>query len=160
MEITFRTLPRTEDIKRIEDIVESTGFFHDHEVLVAVELVVERLQEGEQSGYHFVFAEADGVTVGYTCYGPIACTQSSFDLFWIATHNDFRGKGVGRRLLDETYRNVRQLGGTSLYAETSAKEQYAPTRQFYDSNRFELEARLKDFYDKGDDKLIYVKRLI
>lgn len=159
MEITFRTLPKTEDIKRIEEIVESTGYFHDHEIVVAVELVVERLQEGEQSGYHFIFAELDGVTVGYTCFGPIACTKSSFDLFWIAAHNDFRGKRIGKRLLEETYRTVRQLGGTALYAETSAREQYGPTRHFYDSNRFEMEARLKDFYDKDDDKLIYVKRL-
>ena len=49
MDIAFRTQPRTDDIKRIEEIVESTGYFHDHEIVVAVELVVERLQEGEAS---------------------------------------------------------------------------------------------------------------
>ena len=30
---------------------------------------------------------------------------------------------------------------------------------FYDSNKFKLEARLKDFYDEGDDKLFYTKRI-
>jgi GNAT superfamily N-acetyltransferase len=159
MEIKFRTTPMNDDGSKIRDIVESTGFFYDHEVEVAVELLEDRMKHGEESGYYFVFAEVDGKTVGYSCFGPIACTKSSHDLFWIATHDNMRGKGVGKQLLEETYRYARQMGATALYAETSAREQYKPTQLFYDKNKFELEARLKDFYDKDDDKLIYVKRL-
>lgn len=158
MELKFRTTAETKDIKRIREIVESTGFFHDYEVDVAVELVEERLEKGEPSGYHFVFAELDGVTVGYSCYGLIACTKSSFDLFWIVTHNDYRGKGIGKKLLEETYKCVMEMGGTALYAETSAKPQYTPTQHFYESNQFINEAQIKDFYDMGDDKIIFVKR--
>jgi GNAT superfamily N-acetyltransferase len=159
MNLTFRTLPHKDDIQRIREIVESTGFFYDHEVEVAVELIEERLHKGEKSGYHFVFAELDGITAGYSCYGPIACTKSSHDLYWIVTHNDYRGKGIGKQLLEETYRQAKTLGCTSLYAETSGLPHYAPTRGFYNSNAFSLEATLKDFYDKDDDKLIYLKRL-
>jgi GNAT superfamily N-acetyltransferase len=159
MNCSFRTTPRPEDIERIRDIVVSTKFFYDHEVDVAVELIEERLAEGEASGYHFVFAEADGLTVAYSCIGPIPMTKSSFDLYWIVTHADYRGQGIGRKLLEETYRQVRAMGGTQLIAETSSLDHYAPTRSFYDSNRFTLEARLRDFYDRGDDKYIYVKRL-
>ena len=140
-------------------MVVSTGFFYDHEVDVAVELIEERLHKGEKSGYFFVFAEVDGITAAYSCYGPISTTKSSHDLYWIVTHNDFRGKGIGKKLLDETYRHVRAMGGTQIYAETSGREHYAPTRQFYDSAGYTLESTLKDFYDKGDDKLTYVKRL-
>jgi GNAT superfamily N-acetyltransferase len=159
MNITFRTAPQKHDILRIREIVESTKFFYDHEVEVAVELIEERLHKEGESGYHFVFAEVDGITVGYSCYGPIACTKSSHDLYWIATHSDFRGKGIGRKLLEATYRQAKAMGCTSLYAETSGLPHYAPTRGFYDSNAFSLEATLKDFYDKGDDKLIYLRRL-
>jgi GNAT superfamily N-acetyltransferase len=159
MNLKFRTVPKKEDIKSIREIVVSTGFFYDHEVEIAVELIEERLTEGESTGYHFVFAEVDGITVAYSCYGPIIMSKTCFDLYWIATHNDFRGKGIGRKLLEETYSQARNIGCKIIIAETSGLPHYAATRAFYDSNKFELEARLKDFYDVGDDKLFYTKRI-
>jgi GNAT superfamily N-acetyltransferase len=158
MNLTFRKIPKKEDVQLIREIVLSTKFFYDHEVEVAVELIEERLKKSEESGYHFIFAEADGITVAYSCYGPISLSKSGFDLYWIVTHHDYRGKGIGRQLLEETFRQAKAIGCTSLYAETSGLDHYAPTRAFYISNQFILEATLKDFYDKGDDKLIYVIR--
>ncbi len=102
MNITFRTTPEKRDIQRVMEIVESTKFFYDHEVEIAVELVAERLSHGESSGYYFVFADVDGVTAAYSCYGPIAMSKTCFDLYWIATHNDFRGQGIGKKLIEET----------------------------------------------------------
>jgi ribosomal protein S18 acetylase RimI-like enzyme len=159
MNLTFRTTPEKRDIQRVMEIVDSTKFFYDHEVEVAVELVAERLSHGESTGYFFVFAEVDGVTAAYSCFGPITMSKTCFDLYWIATHNDFRGKGIGRQLLDETYKHARNMGCKIIIAETSGLEHYAPTRAFYISNNFELEARLKNFYDEGDDKLFYTKRI-
>jgi GNAT superfamily N-acetyltransferase len=159
MNITFRTTPEKRDIQRVMEIVESTKFFYDHEVEIAAELVAERLAHGESTGYYFVFAEVDGVTAAYACFGPITMSQTCFDLYWIATHNDFRGKGIGRQLLEETYKHARNMGCKIIIAETSGLEHYAPTRAFYISNKFELEASLKNFYTEGDDKLFYTKRI-
>jgi GNAT superfamily N-acetyltransferase len=159
MNLTFRTTPEKRDINRVMEIVESTKFFYDHEVEVAAELVTERLTHGESTGYYFVFAEVDGVTAAYSCYGPITMSKTCFDLYWIATHNDFRGKGIGKQLLEETYKHARNMGCKIIIAETSGLEHYSPTRAFYISNKFELEATLKNFYDEGDDKLFYTKRL-
>lgn len=159
MNLTFRTEPEKDDIKRVMEIVESTKFFYDHEVEIAAELVAERLSHGESTGYFFVFAEVDGITVAYSCFGPISMSTTSFDLYWIATHNDYRGQGIGRKLLDETSKQAKSMGCKILIAETSGLEHYAPTRAFYINNSFELEARLKDFYTDGDDKLFYTKRI-
>jgi GNAT superfamily N-acetyltransferase len=159
MNITFRTSPVESDINRVREIIESTKFFYDHEVEIAVELVAERLELGESTGYYFVFAEADGVTVAYSCFGPILMSTTSFDLYWIATHNDFRGKGIGRKLLEETSKVAKNMGCKILIAETSGLPHYEPTRAFYLSNKFILEASLKDFYTDGDDKLFYTKRI-
>ena len=159
MNLTFRTKPEKKDLKRIREMIESTGFFYDFEADVAVELAEERLKSGVSSGYHFVFAEVDGVTAAYTCYGHIEMTKSAFDLYWIVTHNDFRGKGIGKKLLEETYREARKLGCTLIIAETSGRDHYKPTQAFYDSAGYTLEARIRDYYDKGDDKLIYIKKL-
>jgi ribosomal protein S18 acetylase RimI-like enzyme len=159
MNLTFRTTPLTSDIERVRDIVESTKFFYQHEVEIAAELVEERIMEGESSDYFFVFAEADGVTVGYSCFGPITMSKTSFDLYWIAVHNDYRGQGIGRKVLEETCRQSIKMGCSIIIAETSGLPHYEPTRAFYTNNEFELEARLKDFYAMGDDKLFYTKRI-
>ena len=159
MNLTFRTVPVPEDSERIREIVESTGFFYDHEVVVAVELIDARLKDGLSTGYHFVFAEADGRTVAYSCFGHDEMTKSCFDLYWLVTHIDFRGRGIGKLLLGETYIEARKFGCTMMIAETSGRELYKPTRAFYDSAGYTLEGTIRDYYDKGDDKCIYVKRI-
>jgi len=159
MNLTFRTVPEHSDIATVRDIVESTKFFYDHEVEIASELVAERLNYGESTGYFFVFAEVDGVTVAYSCFGPILMSTTCFDLYWIATHNDYRGKGIGRKVLEETCRQASAMGCSIIIAETSGLPHYEPTRAFYINNKFDLEACLKDFYTMGDDKLFYTKRI-
>ena len=158
-EFTLRTIPGPKDPARIKEIVRSTGFFREDEIHVAVELVEEWLYKGEASGYEFLFAEAGGETVAYSCYGLIPCTLHSYDLYWIATHKDFMNKGIGRMLLRETEKAIQKAGGIGIYVETSSREQYAPTRAFYENNGYILKARYEDFYDRGDDKVVYVKKV-
>ncbi len=157
--IHFRTNATPEDIEHVRNIVVSTGFFYDFEVPVAVELVAEGVAEGAKSGYFFIFAEVDGRTVAYSCYGHIAGTDAGFDLYWIATHNDFRGSGIGKTLLEETHKKAKDLGARYIIAETSSLEKYLPTRLFYEKNGYSKDAFIADYYRPGDGKVIYVKRL-
>ncbi len=157
--VSWRDAPRPADVDAVREIVASTGFFHAAEIDVAVELVQEHLARGPASGYRFVFAESAGRVVGYTCYGPIACAVGSYDLYWIVVHQDCRGRGLGRWLLGETERRVAAADGRGVYAETSGRAQYEPTRRFYEACGYRCEAALRDFYAPGDDKLIYVKTL-
>ena len=157
--LTFREEVRSGDAQSVREIVDSTGFFHDHEIAVAEELVAEGLQKGLDSGYRFLFAEQGGRMVGYSCYGEIACTEGSFDLYWIAVHNDFRSQGIGGILLEKTEERIAALQGRIIWVETSGREKYMPTRKFYLRCGYQEEAVLKGFYAPDDDKVIYVKRL-
>ncbi|TRZ72397.1 MAG: N-acetyltransferase [Bacteroidetes bacterium] len=157
--IQFRTNATPEDIEHVRDIIVSTGFFYDFEVPVAVELVAEGAYEGEDSGYHFIFVEVEGKTVAYSCYGHIAGTDAGFDLYWIATHNDLRGTGIGKILLEETHKRAKEMGARYIIAETSSLDKYLPTRLFYEKNGYSKDAFIADFYKPGDAKVIYVKRL-
>lgn len=159
MNVTFRTEIYPGDPERVREIVVSTGFFYDFEVPVAVELAEERLQSGEESGYFFLFAESEGKTLAYACYGPVAGSEGSFDLYWIATDNAYRGGGIGKRLLSEVHRAIRRMGGRLVVAETSTLEKYEPTRRFYLQCGYRDEARIEDFYKPGDGKVFFVKRL-
>lgn len=151
----FRDTVRPTDAAAVRDIVASSGFFADHEIDIAVELVDEHLARGLASGYHFVFIDDAAGPVGYACYGPIGCTVGSFDLYWIAVRDAARGQGLGRRLLREVERRIAALDGRRIYIETSSRELYEPTRAFYLRCGYTEEARLADFYAPGDAKVIY-----
>jgi ribosomal protein S18 acetylase RimI-like enzyme len=157
--ISYRDKPIPSDVGSIRNIVNSSGFFSAEEVEMAVELVQENLSKGESSGYHFLFLEMNERVVGYSCYGPIPCTKESCDLYWIAVLHEFRGRGIGRDLLERTEEKIGEMGGKRIYVDTSSRDQYEPTRSFYRAGGYEQEAVLKDFYSPGDDKIIYVKQL-
>ena len=160
MELKFRTDIRPEDPAIVRDIVTSTGFFYDFEIEVAVDIVEEAIVKGtDESGYYFIFAEADGRTIGFSCTGPIACTIGSYDLFWIAVHSDYRSRHIGKKLLEFTHKHVKDNGGRLIVAETSGTPKYEPTRAFYLNNGYKLEAQIKDFYLPDDDKCMYIYRL-
>jgi GNAT superfamily N-acetyltransferase len=157
--VTFRCDVRPEDRESVRRMVASTEVFSPVEIDVAVELVDDRLEQGPQSDYHFLFAEHEGRTVGYTCYGKIALTAASFDLYWIAVDKSFHGRKIGRLLLEKTEELIREAGGRQVYIETSNRHHYAPTRGFYLRCGYQQAALLTDFYAPGDDKVIYAKTL-
>ncbi len=157
---SFRNVPVDSDVQAVANLVENTGFFRPDEVDVAAELVQERLQQGEKSGYYFAFAnDPDGTLLGYVCYGPTPCTIGSFDLYWIVVGKEAQGRGLGAALDAVVTETCRSMGGRKLYVETSGKELYQPTRAFYVKTGYHQAAVLKDFYDIGDDKVIYEKNL-
>ena len=158
-QLIFRRTVKPEDIESVRGIAVSTGFFYDFEIPVAVELVEAAIAEGDASGYHFIFAELEGRVISYSCYGHIAGTDAGYDLYWIITHNDFRGSGAGKKVLEETHNAVKDSGGRYLIAETSSLDKYAPTRAFYLKNEYTEDGRIADYYKIGDAKVIYVKRL-
>jgi ribosomal protein S18 acetylase RimI-like enzyme len=157
--ITYRTNVEAGDAKIIRDMVISTGFFNEEEIDIAEDLARQRFEEGSLSGYEFIFAEFEGRTISYSCFGIIPGTQSSYDLYWIATHNDFRGRGIGKLVLLETEKAIKKLGGTGIYVETASREQYIPTRAFYANNNYILKAQYEDYYSPGDDLCVFVKRI-
>jgi ribosomal protein S18 acetylase RimI-like enzyme len=144
-------------------LVGETGFFSAEEQDVAVELVVETLSRGKKlSGYEFVFAddaESGNGLLGYSCFGPIPATESSFDLYWIAVAPGQQRNGLGRKLIRESERIAKEQGATQMFVDTAGREQYAPTRAFYERMGYRRAAVLDDFYAPGDAKDIYARYL-
>jgi len=74
-------------------------------------------------------------------------------------HPEFQGTGGGSQLLDEVERRLRQREARLLVVETSSRDDYAPTRHFYETRGYTRAASLADFYSPGDARIIYTKRL-
>jgi len=158
-EVNYRQHIKSSDVETIASIVQSSGFFSAAELDIAIELAEEKLEMGDESSYQFLFAEQNGVVIGYACWGFIPATAGSVDLYWIAMREDSRGQGLGKKFLLETEKIIRAGGGLKIYVETSSREQYEPTRRFYERCGYQQAAFLKDFYAPGDSKIIYLKTL-
>lgn len=167
-EVRFRESLLPQDLSAFADILLRSGLFTEEERAIAVELGQDYIDKGVKSDYRFVILEpfADeapstggGGCLGFTCYGRIPCTMASYDLYWIALDPVLHGQGLGRALLIKTEEAIRAMGGQRLYADTSARPAYAPTRGFYEACGFSREALLVDFYAPGDGKLIFGKVL-
>lgn len=158
----WRVTVQESDADAVYALVTETGFFSEPELQIAIELVEETLSTGKASGYEFVFADMPdkpGSLLGYTCYGPIPYTVSSFDLYWIAVSPAKQRTGLGSELMRETERLALLQNASRMFVDTSGREQYTPTRNFYERMGYREEARLIDFYAPGDDKLIFAKTL-
>jgi len=147
------------DREPLEALIRATGFFNSEEIDVALELVDDRLANGDSSHYRFLVGKLDGRVAGYACWGPIPGTVASADLYWIVVHPDFQGKGAGAALLRAAEEQMAAAGRTRVYVETSTRSQYLPTRAFYTACGYELAAELVDFYAPGDGKAMFLKVL-
>lgn len=157
---TLRETVLPTDPDAVMHLVVSTGFFTGEEVRIAAELVEENLEKGtEKSGYHFVFMETGDEIVGYSCYGRIPGTRTSYDLYWIAVGKRWQRHGLGRRLMTASEERIAATGGCQIFIETSSTQLYHPTHVFYERCGYTLEHTFRDFYAPGDSKLVFVKRL-
>jgi ribosomal protein S18 acetylase RimI-like enzyme len=158
-DLTYRIVPTSSDVEGIRTMVSGTGFFRPDEVEIAVELAEVRIKEGIKSGYHFILADIHRELAGYACFGLIPCSLLSWDLYWIVTKKEHQGKGIGGQLLLKAEEEITKNGGKNIIIETSSKELYKGTQHFYNKYGYTLKARFEDFYDYGDDKLVYTKKL-
>ena len=141
-------------------ILEGAGNFTADEVAIALELVDEWIELGEESGYltYVLEAQTDNPGVlGYVCFGPTPLTESTYDLYWIAVDKSKHRGGVGKRLLKFTEEEIARRGGKLLLVETSSQETYGGTIQFYERTGYALVGKIKDYYKPDDDKLIFAK---
>jgi ribosomal protein S18 acetylase RimI-like enzyme len=150
----------TADRPAVDRILRDVGNFSPAEIDCALELVDVYLGQPLQKDYRLVVAEvaAEGVC-GYACWGPTPLTHGTYDFYWLATHPRMQGRGVGKALMGYVEDRVRSEKGRLLVLETSSKESYGKTVEFYHRLGYEEVTRIRDFYDIGDDKLIFIKRL-
>ena len=148
------------DRATIADPIVSAGNFNQAEIDCALELVDIYLTNDKQTDDHVVVAQdpASGVHA-YACWGPVPLTRGTYDLYWIATGQDSRGRGFGRALMAYVEHKALVMNGRLLAVETSSKASYTGTVEFYRRLGYAETSRIRDFYDVGDDKLIFVKRL-
>jgi ribosomal protein S18 acetylase RimI-like enzyme len=148
-----------EDREPIRHLLIETDVFTDEEIGIALELVDIVLDKPEQNDYIIYVCEDGGEVLGYYCLGPTPATQSTFDLYWIATKPSRQRKGVGGALDEHAANLIKSRGGRLVIAETSSQSKYEKTRRFYLTRGYAELSRIRDYYRIGDDLVVYGKYL-
>jgi ribosomal protein S18 acetylase RimI-like enzyme len=145
------------DAKIIEGILNEILIFHDEEIRVAMELVNIAASDPKQKDYHLFIYEENGMILGYHCTGKRPLTDGVYDLYWIVTNPKHSKKGIGKKLLEHAEGFVNENNGRWLLAETSSKDSYSATRNFYMRNNYSIISEIKDFYSIGDSLIVFGK---
>ncbi len=143
------------DLPSVRAVAIGSGLF-DSDGWTGVELAVRACLSGEAVGLVWV-GERSGRVLGVGYVAPEPFADSMWNLYLLAVDAGARGSGIGSALVRQVEGEARQHGVRTLVIETSGVETFAASRSFYESLGYAREARIRDFYGDGDDKVVYWK---
>lgn len=152
-------LARLTDIDTVIDLVVSAGMFERSETQLLRDMMGDYFETEHAEGHRFVVLEHDGTVVGVAYYQPRAATDRVWDLNMIAVRPSGQRQGYGAQVLGSVETDLRERGQRLLIVETSAMPQYQQARAFYLKAGFDEEARVRDYWEAGDDLVIFRKSL-
>lgn len=146
------------DKPAVMSLLRATPEFEPEEIPVAEEVLDCYLASPGQD-YQTLVTEKDGAIIGYICFGSTPLTMATWDIYWMAVAQEYRGQGIGGSLLKRAEERIKRAGGYLILVETSSKPSYRLTRYFYRKHGYKQSGRIKDFYSLGDHKLTFEKRV-
>ncbi|MBY0613482.1 MAG: GNAT family N-acetyltransferase [Beijerinckiaceae bacterium] len=140
-------------------VAASVGLFGPEEFGEITSLVDRFLDGSSGAGHDWLIASQNGATVGVAYIGPERMTSGTANLYFIGIRPDWQGAGCGAALITEIERRRKAAGDRILLVETMGIDDFAYQRAFYRRCGFHEEARIREFYDAGADKIIFWKAL-
>ena len=114
---------------------------------------------GDSNSDRFWLTDDDNGPVGVAYCEAERMTNRTWNLQLIAIRPDRQGQGRGATLLRHVEQTLTARGERMLLVETSGLPEFERTRAFYRQCGYEEEARIRDFYATGDDKVVFRKVL-
>ena len=102
---------------------------------------------------------ADGRVVGFGYCEPERMTRGTWNLLAIGILAERRGRGIGGAMMRYLEDRLRSRGERILIVETMGTPAFTRTRAFYRANGYAEEARIREFYEPGGDKIVFWKQL-
>ncbi len=137
----------------------SVGVFTEEEVLTVDELFEGYVRDAQKTGYNFLSYRDGDEILGFACWGPTSLSKGSTDLYWICTAHRAQGKGVAAALFRAVEAAAHALGRWMIVIWTSNRPDYEPARQFYQRMGCKLALQIEEFYDRGEDLCVFIRRL-
>ena len=144
-----------EDVPVLKEVIDSSGLFPPE----LLDPMIADFLAGEASQDIWLTAEENGRPVAVAYCIPERMTVGTHNLLLIAVHGDWQGKGIGSKLMTYVEQLLMDQDSRILLVETSGLPEFSLTRKFYDRLGYTREAVIRDFYDRGENKIIFWKAL-
>ncbi len=148
------TLPDDKDA--LLAIVQESGQFDEASMAYVTQTLEDHLNQGSDALW---FTAYDDEPVGVAYCAPEPVTVGTWNLLMLWIKQGKQGQGHGSALITQVEKALVDRGGRLLIVETSGLPAFETARTFYHKAGFTQEARIKDFFELGDDKLVYTKPL-
>lgn len=151
-----------DDTEAIRSLAIDNGMF-EPESMGDFDEMMSGYLDGSLVDHAWVVAENDkGDIVGAAYYAPEPFADRLWNLYFLAVRAGQHRDGSGTALIGHVEQALRQLGegrARVLIVETSSLDAYAQARAFYRKHDYDEEARIRDFYGPGDNKVVFWKLL-
>ncbi len=151
-------LTTTDDVTDLIILAEASGLFEPSQTEELVQMLDQHFN-GDTENQDLWFTDDDNGLVGVAYVAPERMTEGTWNLYLIAIHPDHQRQGRGVALLRHVEQVLASRGERVLLVETSGLESFEYVRSFYRKSGYDEEAKIREFYKAGDDKIIFRKAL-
>ncbi|MCG8387391.1 MAG: GNAT family N-acetyltransferase [Cytophagales bacterium] len=144
-----------DDVQGLKDIIDSSDLFPS----ALLDEMMENYFNDPASTDTWLTATYESRPIVAAYYAPEKLTDGTFNLYLIAVHKNFQGRGAGSEMMKCIEDLLRKKGERVLIVETSGSPAFALTRKFYTDLGYHREAVIREFYQRGEDKIVFWKKL-
>ncbi len=144
----------SEDLPALKVVIDANDLFPSD---MLDEMISDYLTNKDSNDYWFTYDDGQPVAIGYCA--PERMTHRTWNLYLIAVHPDYQKSGRGASMLRHIEQRLAELGERILLVETSGLQSFEGTREFYLKCGYNQEARIREFYQAGEDKIVFRKLL-
>lgn len=138
----------------VKAVIDASGLFPSE---MLDEMTAGYFSGGCEHDYWLTYDDGKPIAVAY--YAPERMTQGTWNLLLIAVRPDRQGDGCGAAIMRHVEAALTALGQRVLLVETSGLPSFERTRGFYKKIGYDEEARIREFYRAGEDKIVFRKSL-
>lgn len=143
------------DIEYLKKVIDSTKLFPSE----LLEDMIADFFTNPNTNDIWLTIDIENIPIALAYVAPERMTAGTYNLYLIAVHKDYQGKGIGTQIVNYIEEMLRKKGVRILIVETSSLPEFELTRKFYKKQNYHCEATIREFYQEGEDKIIFWKKL-
>lgn len=143
------------DIDGLKKVVDSSELFPSENL---EEMISDYFNNPDTQDIWFTYIDNNKpVAFGYCV--PEKLTNETYSLLAIGVSQDFQRNGLATEMMSYIEQQLKQKGGRILIVETSSDDTQVGARKLYKKLGYTQIAVIKEFWDEGEDKIVFWKKL-
>ena len=144
------------DIEELKKVVDSSELFPSEYL---EEMISNYLTNKDTEDIWFTYTDENkAIAVGYCV--PEKLTEGTYNLLAIGVSKEYQRKGIAQKMMLYIENQLKFKGARLLIVETSSDDAQIGARNLYSKIEYSQAATIKDFWQDGEDKIVFLKRLL